>query len=76
MDLSTPNRENLEYMINYLADNLQVVNRGLMAPEDYDLQYYEQIKEMYDMVQMKGQLSVSEIQAVVSELGKFRKSVD
>lgn len=73
MNLNEATNENLRYIIDELAVQLQVVNRGLMDPEDYDLQYYDQIKEMYDMAQMKGQLSVSEIQAIVGELGKFRK---
>ncbi|MCD5322653.1 MULTISPECIES: DUF1128 domain-containing protein [Pontibacillus] len=73
MDLSNPTNENLVFMINTLAEQLQVVNRGLMDPEDYDIQHYDDIKDMYDMVQMKkGQLSVSELQAVVGELGKYR----
>ncbi|GGD27721.1 DUF1128 domain-containing protein [Pontibacillus salipaludis] len=73
MDLSTPTNDNLVFMINTLAEQLQVVNRGLMDPEDYDIKHYEDIKDMYDMVQMKkGQLSVSELQAVVGELGKYR----
>ncbi|MFC0524108.1 DUF1128 domain-containing protein [Pontibacillus salicampi] len=75
MDLSNPTTDNLHFMINQLAEQLQVVNRGLMDPEDYDMDQYDNIKEVYDMVQMKGQLSVSEIQAVVGELGKFRKQV-
>ena len=73
MNLNEPTNENLSYMINHLADQLQVVNRGLMDPEDYDLKYYEDIKDIYDMTQMRGQMSVSEIQAIVGELGKFRK---
>ncbi|KGX83677.1 MULTISPECIES: DUF1128 domain-containing protein [Pontibacillus] len=73
MNLNEPTNENLRYMINHLADQLQVVNRGLMDPEDYDLKHYEDIKDIYDMTQMRGQMSVSEIQAVVGELGKFRK---
>ncbi|MFZ0475950.1 MAG: DUF1128 family protein, partial [Halobacillus sp.] len=42
-------------------------------PDDYDLEKYDEIKELHDIVQMKGQLSVSEIQTFVQELGRFRK---
>ncbi|KGX93196.1 hypothetical protein N781_12365 [Pontibacillus halophilus JSM 076056 = DSM 19796] len=74
MNLSEATQENLAFVINGLAEDLQVVNRSIMDAEDYDIRYYDQIKDLYDMVQMKGQLSVSEIQAVVGELGKYRKS--
>ncbi|KGX88478.1 DUF1128 domain-containing protein [Pontibacillus litoralis] len=74
MNLSEATNENLHYIIQQLAEQLQVVNRGLMDPEDYDLQHYDLLKEIYDIVQMKQQLSVSEIQTIVGELGKIRKA--
>ncbi|WP_347860622.1 DUF1128 domain-containing protein [Salimicrobium sp. PL1-032A] len=74
MSLEEANRDNLNILIETLADRLQVVNRGLLAPEDFDLEHYHDIKELYDIIEMKGQLSVSEIQAFVSELSKYRKS--
>ena len=73
MSLQEPKQENLEVIINDMADKLQVVNRSLMDPEDYDLDKYEEIKSLHDIIEMKGQLSVSEIQAFVQELGQYRK---
>jgi len=74
LSLEEPTRENLEFIINDMADRLQVVNRTIMDPDDYDLEKYDEIKELHDIVQMKGQLSVSEIQTFVQELGRFRKT--
>ncbi|RWZ60523.1 DUF1128 domain-containing protein [Halobacillus fulvus] len=73
MSLQQANQENLATIINDMADRLQVVNRSIMDPEDYDLNNYEEIKSLHDIIQMKGQLSVSEIQAFVQELGQYRK---
>ncbi|MCA1023037.1 DUF1128 family protein [Halobacillus litoralis] len=73
MSLQEPKQENLAFMIDDMADKLQVVNRSLMKPEDYDLNKYEEIKSLYDIINMKGQLSVSEIQAFVQELGQYRR---
>ncbi|MBH0229242.1 DUF1128 domain-containing protein [Halobacillus yeomjeoni] len=73
MSLDQPTQENLEVIINDMAEKLQVVNRSIMDPEDYDLDKYEEIKDLHDIIQMKGQLSVSEIQAFVQELGQYRK---
>ncbi|MYL48726.1 DUF1128 family protein [Halobacillus litoralis] len=73
MSLQEANQENLEVIINDMAEKLQVVNRSLMDPEDYDLNKYEEIKSLHDIIEMKGQLSVSEIQAFVQELGQYRK---
>jgi uncharacterized protein YfkK (UPF0435 family) len=73
LSLQEPKQENLEVIINDMAEKLQVVNRSLMDPEDYDLDKYEEIKSLHDIIEMKGQLSVSEIQAFVQELGQYRK---
>ncbi|KHE66711.1 DUF1128 domain-containing protein [Halobacillus sp. BBL2006] len=73
MSLEQPTQENLETIIHDMADKLQVVNRSIMDPEDYDLEKYEEIKSLHDIILMKGQLSVSEIQAFVQELGQYRK---
>lgn len=73
MSLQEPKQENLKVIINDMAEKLQVVNRSLMDPDDYDLNKYEEIKSLHDIIEMKGQLSVSEIQAFVQELGQYRK---
>lgn len=73
MSLQEPSQENLNIIIHDMAEKLQVVNRSLMDPEDYDLNKYEEIKSLHDIIEMKGQLSVSEIQAFVQELGHYRK---
>ncbi|WP_164669033.1 DUF1128 domain-containing protein [Virgibacillus doumboii] len=74
MNLENPSKENLEYILNELAEKLNVVNREIMDPEDYDLDKYEEIKFMYDMIIQKGQLSASETQAFIDELRSVRKS--
>ncbi|WP_338079265.1 DUF1128 domain-containing protein [Aquibacillus halophilus] len=72
-DLNEPTQENLETMINEMASMLQVVNRSIMDPEDYDLEKYDELKSLYDLLKQKGQLSVAETQAFVQELANIRK---
>ncbi|WP_096269916.1 DUF1128 domain-containing protein [Paucisalibacillus globulus] len=74
MNLENPTKENLEIMLNDLAERLSVVNRAIMDAEDYDLSKYEEIKFLYDMIVKKGSLSVSETQAFIEELRSVRKS--
>lgn len=73
LNLENPTKENLKFILNELAERLNVVNRTLMDPQDYNLDKYDDIKMMYDVVIQKGQLSASETQAFVSELGAARK---
>jgi uncharacterized protein YfkK (UPF0435 family) len=74
MNLEVPSSENLKTLLNELAKHLKVANRGLLDPEDYDLDKYEDLKFMYDMVVQRGQLSASETQAFIDELRAARKN--
>ncbi|MFZ3576575.1 DUF1128 domain-containing protein [Virgibacillus sp. DJP39] len=74
MNLEQPSEENLKILLDELADRLKVANRSLLDPEDYDLEKYDELKFMYDMVVQKGHLSASETQAFIDELRSVRKS--
>ncbi|CQR47727.1 hypothetical protein BN1058_02054 [Paraliobacillus sp. PM-2] len=71
--LNEATKENLAYLLEEIAKKLQVVNQSIMDPEDYDLKKYDQLKLLYDVLQQKEQLSVSETQAFVQELATIRK---
>ncbi|GGB29984.1 hypothetical protein GCM10011409_04140 [Lentibacillus populi] len=73
MGLENPTAENLKVILDELAEMLGVVNRSIMDPEDYDLDKFEDLKFMYDMVKQKGRLSASETQAFIDELRAVRK---
>lgn len=73
MSLNEPTKENLAIIINNMANQLQVVNRAIMDPEDYNLDKYDELKALHDMIEQKGQLSVAETQAFVQELSAYRK---
>ncbi|MFA1818601.1 DUF1128 domain-containing protein [Virgibacillus oceani] len=73
MNLDQPTEQNLKIILDELADRLEVANRALMDPEDYDLEKYDELKLMYDMIINKGSLSASETQAFIEELRSVRK---
>jgi len=73
MNLEQPSQENLEYILNRMAEKLDVANRMIMDPEGYNLNKYDDLKFMYDMVMNKDRLSPSETQAFVDELRSVRK---
>lgn len=73
MNLENANEGNMKILLEGLAEQLNVVNRSIMDPEDYDLSKYEDLKFMYDMVVQKGQLSAPEKQAFIEELAAIRK---
>lgn len=72
MKHSEANKENLALMLNELADHLNVANRGLFDVEDYDLNKFDELKQLHQMVIEKKGLSAMEAQAFVDELATIR----
>jgi uncharacterized protein YfkK (UPF0435 family) len=73
MNLSEKSIENVEFMIEQIKEKLKVLNLGAIKPSHFDEEMYEELKEIYDMVQRKNSFSPNEMQALVEELGSLRK---
>jgi uncharacterized protein YfkK (UPF0435 family) len=73
MSLEQASRENIEIIMRDLAKRLVVANGSLFNPEHYDEAQYEDLYDIYEMVQRKEKLSISELDAVLLELGRLRK---
>ncbi|SDY73419.1 Uncharacterized protein YfkK, UPF0435 family [Evansella caseinilytica] len=65
-------RENLNEMIEAIKAKLQIVNAGAMKAEHYSLDRFDDVEELYELVMKKDRFSVSEMDAIVSELGSMR----
>ncbi|KGA97725.1 hypothetical protein AJ85_12500 [Alkalihalobacillus alcalophilus ATCC 27647 = CGMCC 1.3604] len=72
MDLTVNNRENIEYMIEAIKDKLQFVNSGAINAKNFNTSKYEELVEIYEMIMRKSSFSVSELDAIASELGNLR----
>lgn len=73
MDLSTPTKENVEYMIEQMKDKLKMANVDAMKSEHFTESHYEDLYDLYTMVMKRNTFSPSEMQAIVTELGTLRK---
>lgn len=74
MNLENKSEENLSFMLTKIANKLEVANKSLFNIKDYDIDKYEDLKFMYEMVVKKDKLSPLEIQAFLDELKKARKT--
>ncbi|RUS47767.1 DUF1128 domain-containing protein [Cohnella sp. AR92] len=72
MDLSQPTQENVEFMIEGIKAKLRMASAAAMQASHFQVDKYEDIKDLYDMVSSKDRFSISEVEALVSELGKLR----
>ncbi|MFK2826148.1 DUF1128 domain-containing protein [Bacillus sp. B190/17] len=73
MDLSVKSPENIEYMIEQITSKLRMVNVGAIKPEHFSEASYEDLKDIYELVNRKNTFSPSEMQAIVEELGNLKK---
>jgi uncharacterized protein YfkK (UPF0435 family) len=72
MDLSQPTQQNVEYMIEAIKTKLRMATGAAMQASSFKSDKYEDLKDIYDMVSSKDRFSISEVEALVSELGKLR----
>ncbi|MEW4372481.1 DUF1128 domain-containing protein [Paenibacillus kandeliae] len=72
MDLSQKTPENLSIMIEGIKTKLRMASGAAMQASAFSLDQYEDIHDVYDIVMNKPNLSISEVEALVSELGRLR----
>ncbi|MED3662728.1 DUF1128 domain-containing protein [Ureibacillus sp. FSL K6-8385] len=73
MNLSTPSKDNLAYMIEKIKEKLKMVNTNVLRPDDFSESDYQALYDIYEWIMKRDTFSPSEIQAIVSELGSLRK---
>ncbi|AIQ14489.1 DUF1128 domain-containing protein [Paenibacillus durus] len=73
MDLSTPTQSNVEYMIESIKTKLKMASAAAMQSSAFSLDKYEDIRDIYEVVMDSDRLSISQVEALVSELGRLRK---
>lgn len=72
MSEQDPRREELSQMIEDIKKKLHVVNGAAIQSESFSLSRYDDIEEIHQMVMGKDRFSVSELDAIISELGQMR----
>lgn len=71
-NLQAQTQENVEFMIEVIKTKLKMASAAAMQASHFNIDQYEDIKDLYDVVASKDKFSISEVEALVSELGKLR----
>lgn len=67
-------QQQVELMIEAIKDRLKMATAQAMQASAFSVEQYEDIKDIYDIVMSKSNFSISEMEAIVSELGKLRRA--
>jgi uncharacterized protein YfkK (UPF0435 family) len=73
VELSNWSEENVDYMYEQITRKLRMATGGSIKAGSMKQEAYEDLKDLYDIVMSKNSFSISEIDAITSELGKLRK---
>jgi len=73
-DLREPTPENIAYMIEAIKSKLRMATGAALQASRFPVEHYDKIRELYELVQVKPHFSVSEVEALVSELGRLGSS--
>lgn len=71
-NLNEATQENVEWMIEAIKSKLKMATAAAMQASHFNIDRYEDIKDLYEVVAEKSAFSISEVEALVSELGKLR----
>lgn len=74
MDLNNWSEENVEFMFEEIKRKLRMATGGSIKASNVKPEVYEDLKDLYDLVVSKNNFSISEIDAITTELGKIRKA--
>jgi uncharacterized protein YfkK (UPF0435 family) len=74
MDLTKQSAENAEFMIEEIKKKLRMATGAAFKAANFNTDQYEDLKDIYDIVASKSKFSISEIEAITTELGRLRKS--
>ncbi|MCM3341397.1 DUF1128 domain-containing protein [Paenibacillus sp. MER TA 81-3] len=74
MSVQDRTQASVEQMIDTIKDRLKMATAAAMQSSAFSVEQYDDIKDLYDIVISKPSFSISEVEALVSELGRLRRS--
>lgn len=73
MDLTAKNNENISFMLDVIKKKLQLVNQDVLRPEAFSVEQYDELHDIYSLVNKQSSFSIREMEAILDELRAIRK---
>ncbi|MNI24715.1 hypothetical protein D3C73_783430 [compost metagenome] len=74
MDLSTWSEDSVNFMYEEITKKLRMATGGSLKASSLKVEKFEDLKDLYEIVMSKDKFSISEIDAITTELGNLRKN--
>lgn len=74
MNTEVKSKEAVQYMVEEIKSKLKMATGAAIKPDHFDENHFEDIRDIYRMVTSKDRFSISEMEAIVSELGRLKRS--
>jgi uncharacterized protein YfkK (UPF0435 family) len=73
VDLNVKSDESVQFMIEEIKNRLKMATMAAIKPDLFKAEHYDDIRDLYDMIISKSNYSISEMEAIVDELGRIKK---
>ncbi|GIQ71030.1 DUF1128 domain-containing protein [Xylanibacillus composti] len=73
MDITQKSDAAVQYMVEEIKKKLKMATGAAIKPTHFNEDHYEDIRDIYDMVHAKDSYSISEMEAIVNELGRLKR---
>ncbi|GGE41940.1 hypothetical protein GCM10011391_20870 [Pullulanibacillus camelliae] len=72
MDLTLKSDENIDFMIESIKNKLQLVNRDILKASSFSTERYDELHDIYKMVNKMPSFSIRDMEAILEELRALR----
>lgn len=73
VDLNVQSDETVQFMVEEIKNRLKMATMAAIKPTHFTAEHYEDIRDLYDLITAKTSYSISEMEAIVDELGRLKK---
>lgn len=73
MDITQKTDESVHFMVESIKTKLRMATGDAIKPHHFTIEHYEDIKDIYEIVDSKDRFSIMEMEAIVSELGRLTR---
>lgn len=73
MDITVKNDATVQFMLEEIKNRLKMATMAAIKPDHFNVDHYEDVRDLYEFVITKSTFSITEMEAIVDELGRIKK---